>query len=542
MKKNILWLFILLLAVGCLDDENNYDYTEINSVLDFEVKNLENTSCFLGDTITLTPTVKLSVDSINPDISYEWYVEGELKSTAPTYDFIAQKIARINLVFCVIDNKTGVRYPKDMSISVESSWLKGWMILSKGPSDESRLSMVLTKIDRFTRIGADGQEVSVDTILYTGENRDIYPDLGYGPRKLVENFTCGDYAYEGIEYISDEVMVIQEDKCIELHGNTLERQVFTEEEFLGPVPSGFSPKDAVLSWSCKCLLNEDSLLYFNINSVTIDLHAGRYLSDPALGGRKVAALYPENKGGGYYTQFFLALDAETNSLFGILDDARAESGSPDIPITNRVGDPIDILDKKDMNMNLLKNIKEKVVYTMWDNNSSYGYPGYLSILKDETANRCYLHHFSLMYYAWAEPVYLDLQSSTSKEVNAAMVEDFVDATIFPHKKQLVVASGNTLWHCAYLDKNDRGKPIKTFGKRIVSISYKDINSTKYGGGHLGVALEGGEFYIYELTYADPKNVNQVNLRELYHQDGFGEIVDVIYKFGEIYNLTGSGIN
>lgn len=542
MKKNIIWLFILLLAAGCLNDENNYDYTEINSVEDFTVKNLENTSCFIGDVVTLKPTIKLSVDSINPDVSYEWYVEGVLKSTEPVFDFVAEKITDIKIVFVVIDNKTGVRYPSDVTIAVQSRWLKGWVILSRGTSGESQLSMVLMKIERFTRPGEDGTEVKADTIIYTGEERNIYPDLGYGPRKIVENFTCRDYDYPGIDPIDDELMIIQENKCIELHGNTLERQVFSEEEFLGEIPAGFSPQDAVLSWSSKCLLNKDNLLYFNINSVCTDLHAGRYLSDPALGGQKIAAIYPVNKGAGYYAQFFLALDEKTNSIFGILDDARAESGTPNISVANNVGAPIEILDKSSMNMHLLKNIKEKVLYTMWENSGSYGYPSYISILKDEENNRCLLHQFSLMYYAWAEPTYLDLQSSISREVDPAMVRDFTDATVFPHKKYLMVASGNTLWHCAYQDKNDNGKPIRTFDKKIVSINYKDINSNKYGGGHLGVALEGGEFYIFEVTYPEANNVNSVKLRELYHQTGFGEIVDVAYKFGTLFNLNGSGIN
>ena len=95
----------------------------------------------------------------------------------------------------------------------------------------------------------------------------------------------------------------------------------------------------------------------------------------------------------------------------------------------------------------------------------------------------------------------------------------------------MIASGNTLYGFDYI----RSIPglvqmlnAPTYGSEIVDIAVKDYNSDK-NNAHLAVALKSGEIYVYEVKY--DKKEETVELLEIYHKEGFGEIVDLEYKFG-----------
>ena len=45
-----------------------------------------------------------------------------------------------------------------------------------------------------------------------------------------------------------------------------------------------------------------------------------------------------------------------------------------------------------------------------------------------------------------------------------------------------------------------------------------------------MALKSGEVYIFEVKY--DSELEEMELVELYHKDGFGEIVDIECKFGQ----------
>ena len=60
--------------------------------LNFENFNLDY-SVIEGEELVLAPTFKFTIDSITPDVSYEWYVDKKLQTgeTGPTYTFKAEK-------------------------------------------------------------------------------------------------------------------------------------------------------------------------------------------------------------------------------------------------------------------------------------------------------------------------------------------------------------------------------------------------------------------------------------------------------------------
>ena len=114
MKKITVYILLLLLLssiCSCLDDKNNYDYTPINE-LKGTISNIEkNYSVGIDEDLVITPTFEFTIDKTDPDVSYEWRLDGELLNVkAPSYTFNSHKIGLFELTFSVIDNKTGVKY------------------------------------------------------------------------------------------------------------------------------------------------------------------------------------------------------------------------------------------------------------------------------------------------------------------------------------------------------------------------------------------------------------------------------------------------
>lgn len=531
MKKNIIWFVAaLLLLAGCLDDDNNYDYRQVNSNDGYKVTNMEDSyTCFEGESVLLEPKIKFSIDSLNPDASYEWYVDGVVKSKEPTYLFVSENPGTTVIVFCSIDNKTGVKFPTKVKIEVISQYLQGWLLLSaKTGTDESQLSMVLMKEEKRARM-EDGKEVQFDTIIYVGAEKDIFPSLGFGPKKLTENFTF-DENWLQPEQLGDEILVIQRDKCLEINGNTMGLMAYPEDDFIGKAPVGFEPKDAVGNYACKYFLDENGYVYFGRNAVAIDLHTCRYLPDPAFGGRKVKSLTAAHKVV-YGHAFGLALD-ENNTLFGIINAVTVSNEKGfDNGLMEDVG-RVAKIDAGSYDESRFTNIPGEVLF----NDVAY-YDGegarFLSFIKQD--GKCYSHLYTLYYYR-EPPITVDY--SGWFQVDANMFTAVKDVAVFQHKNYAVVANGNELWHYYYGESGDQGKKIKTFNKPIVSISPRDFGerSDHADVAHLGVALEDGEFYIYELSMPDVENVNLVNMKELYSGTGFGKIVDVLCKYGESANM------
>ena len=95
MKKITVYILLLLLLssiCSCLDDKNNYDYTPINE-LKGTISNIEkNYSVGIDEDLVITPTFEFTIDKTDPDVSYEWRLDGESVSythlTLPTNSLV----------------------------------------------------------------------------------------------------------------------------------------------------------------------------------------------------------------------------------------------------------------------------------------------------------------------------------------------------------------------------------------------------------------------------------------------------------------------
>lgn len=401
MKKSLIYIFILLFTVGCLDDKSNYDYKDLN---DFEnwnrdgVKNVKSRyTLYPGEGIKFEPEVRFSIDTLNPDASYAWYLGEEEKMTLLgdqlNYTYTAEQLGDFILLFCATDNKSGVTFSKQIDVEVVAPWKNCWMILSRSAGNESQMSLILSK-KQSKIVTIDGKEQSRDTVVYVGEAMNVVPGLGMGPRKLVENFIYPDAT--GIE-VEDEVMVLQESGAVELEGNNLTPVGYAKNEFFDGAPNNLDPVDAVLCYDGKWLLNADNFIYMASLSVAVDLHSGFYLNDPSLNGKKVKALLPYYKDDNYGNFLIVGID-ENNTYFGIMDNGSCayNDNSYTIELYNYVGSYLELENpSQGKNPFLFKNVEGEFIFHTWANKTR-GYdtpPAYFSILRQNGSY--YWHHYEL---------------------------------------------------------------------------------------------------------------------------------------------------
>lgn len=562
MKKLIIYSLLLFIVTGfysCLDDKNNFDYKQVNE-LDGEILNIDiaGYEVNVGEELTISPTFKFTIDKENPDVSYEWYLDGKkLDVTTPSYTFSSDKYGIYELTYAVVDNKTGVKFSLSTKITVTSAYLKGWAILSD-MNGRSALSFIKVKTVKKLYYDSDGREAYKDSIVYEEVEKDIIPDLGTEPLRLLESTGYWDLAYQdlnsGEEVLYDELVVMQGSKWVELNGNSLMKSVYTEEEFNGDIPDDFSPVDAVMTYSSKFLFNQNGYIYYNQRAVANDFHAGFYLSDPIWGGTRFKKMYGIQKFNDYMrTIRILTTD---NSLQYIWDGGLTYE-FPTIHMNTLMysGNVYEIVDDEGKGDSRFQNMEYEIINmlpasTEKDDWYDTCMPRWVALLKKD--GNYFLRNFSLDTYYVNPPV--KVGDYFEKNIKSEMFADYKDMVVFQNKRYVVIANGAELWYCSTTDEGDSGIKIKledgdALPGEIVSLSYLDINfntEKEPVNGHLGVAFANGEFRIYEVIEQKAGDTaTEVTLKKLYPNkvsnlqgdNKFGTIVDAIYKFGDCLKIT-----
>lgn len=562
MKKLIIYSLLLFIVTGfysCLDDKNNFDYKQVNE-LDGEILNIDiaGYEVNVGEELTISPTFKFTIDKENPDVSYEWYLDGKkLDVTTPSYTFSSDKYGIYELTYAVVDNKTGVKFSLSTKITVTSAYLKGWAILSD-MNGRSALSFIKVKMVKKLYYDSDGREAYKDSIVYEEVEKDIIPDLGTEPLRLLESTGYWDLAYQdlnsGEEVLYDELVVMQGSKWVELNGNSLMKSVYTEEEFNGDIPDDFSPVDAVMTYSSKFLFNQNGYIYYNQRAVANDFHAGFYLSDPIWGGTRFKKMYGIQKFNDYMRT--IPVLTTDNSLQYIWDGGLTYE-FPTIHMNTLMysGNVYEIVDDEGKGDSRFQNMEYEIINmlpasTEKDDWYDTCMPRWVALLKKD--GNYFLRNFSLDTYYVNPPV--KVGDYFEKNIKSEMFADYKDMVVFQNKRYVVIANGAELWYCSTTDEGDSGIKIKledgdALPGEIVSLSYLDINfntEKEPVNGHLGVAFANGEFRIYEVIEQKAGDTaTEVTLKKLYPNkvsnlqgdNKFGTIVDAIYKFGDCLKIT-----
>lgn len=543
--------FIGMLS-GCLDDDNSYDYKPVNE-LQGGIGNFGNFayeySVISGQELKLEPTFKLSIDSLHPDVNYAWYVNHQLQAdeTGPTYTFKSEKSGTYEVTFVVQDNKTGIKFAKSTNVKVRSVYQRGWAILSD-ENGRSVLHFIIPDTYKY-QVTYNGTTFTRDSLVYHEVRRDVAPGLGTNPVGLMNNIGNMDYYSEyGIE-VYDE-LVVKQDTWVELNGNTLEREVYTYQEFgdASQVPADFSPVEAAMTYSAKAVRDKNGLVYWENKGDVTDFHAGFYTSVGLNNNTAFSRLFEAYKFNQYNTNVILALTKEDNSFVGILDMGYANNGTAITEISSYTsGNMFSIAEEE---TDYLSNIEKEVVDALpapYDsgNDITSAEAYWVALLKDD-ANRYDLWNFALKGNRNG------VKCTDFYENSLGVISDYRDMAVFSNKRYVVIADGNQLYYYQYGWDYQTGVEYKgnlmplgeSLPAAVKSLSSIDIQNNTYqqkypANGHLGVALENGDFYIFDIKETRDEEtgtcqavgMTQVFPNETVTDNHFGKIVDVIYKYG-----------
>lgn len=557
--KGKIWGLAAVAAVafgmtGCLHDDNDYNYEKLNQLQggNQNFGNLKSSgspySVLQGEELTFAPTFKFTIDSVSPDVSYEWYVNRELQvgETGPTFVFKSDRCGSYEVTFAVIDNKSGLKFATSRTVNVRSIYQRGWCVLSD-EGGRSVLHFIQPTTMTYETVDEDGNPVMRDSLVYHTVLKDVVPDLGTGPVGLMNNI--GDMDYSG-DYGIDEYdeLVVMQDRWAELNGNTLEHEVWTDQEFGDDLPADFAPKEAAMNSTTKAILDENGLIYW-MNKVDItDFHAGFYTSVGLNNSQKFSRLFQGTKWNRYYNDVILALRAEDNSFVGIYDGAAAAYGGTVISENNQFmcGTVYDITDEEGKFQNIDKEVVDALpaAYEEWRDISS-ATSGWLALLRDRTDRSNYELRYFLIdgdKYTMACEDYCEYQGIT--------MNDYRDMAVFTNRHYAVLADGNQLYYFQYLRDPDSGVagrgvmmplggPLPSLVKALHGFDLHGGYSQPYYG-QLGVALEDGSVYIFSVVeQLDADGVCQgVSRTQVFPDENtpeedrsFGNVVDILYKLG-----------
>ena len=552
--KYIFYFMSLFLIVSCIDDKTNLNYEYIN-YLDGKVSGIDSKyTLFPGESVTITPTVRLALDTINPDLSYLWLVDGVEVGTDATYTFTAEKMGDYELIFEAIDNKVGgVAYIGKSEVQVLPLNKMGWLFLGRTASGQTRIDQLVAKTQPIKWLYGGLYERTRDSLTYVQFLTGVGEELGSGPIRLIEEFPYNNYALEE----ESEIMVLQESGAVELGGNDLTFRGRPEDEFIGAVPSNLVVKDASISYGSKWLLSEEGLLYNSVASVLTDLHSGRYNNDPAFNGMKFRSLIPTFKADPDYSASVVLGVDESNTMWAFVDDARPKSyydGDWTIDPSNHVGMKLELRNNVSgtFDMSLFQNFQGKRLKDCFVRSSDY----FLSLLQKEDGT--YVWHQYLIstdpYLEGTEYVEIE-ESNIGTFADVSMFADFKDAVYeyggyddnYNDRNFLIVASGTQLHGCNMtwnIDVPQASNLFYTADATIKSIKTRWTMDADYVS--VGVLMEDGTFEVLQVKYDmdaqlfSCKSVYKENLKVL--DPELEEVVDFIPKWGSGSNMSGGYCN
>ncbi|MDO5663875.1 MAG: PKD-like family lipoprotein [Bacteroidia bacterium] len=181
MKKIITYIFIVFLAVGCMKDLSNYDYTDLNKITISGIDTLYTIGQM--DVMKMNPQLSFSMGE-EADLSYEWRINYQVVSNEKTLNKpIGVRFGYWPALFTVTNNKTGVKSFYDFKVEILNPYGYGLFVLSEDDDESSILSFQprkpeigFFKEDIFTHVNSELGTLGKKPmqLFYNTSNRDLY--------------------------------------------------------------------------------------------------------------------------------------------------------------------------------------------------------------------------------------------------------------------------------------------------------------------------------------------------------------------------------
>ena len=137
------YLIAIIMLYSCIDDEGNYDYTELKTVVISNVSS--NWSTPLGEEYVITPVIDYG-GADSTEFVYAWVSEiqeewSDTISREKVLRYTFKEIARYMTVFIVEHVPTGSLTSKQIDINTVSRYSTGWTILSEQNNKSVRIKL-----------------------------------------------------------------------------------------------------------------------------------------------------------------------------------------------------------------------------------------------------------------------------------------------------------------------------------------------------------------------------------------------------------------
>lgn len=507
MRRFILFsLFVSFWFSSCYEDKGKYNLIDYNDItLDTEAS-FTRTKIALGDTVRIVPKVTWKYpDRDTLAYDYRWEMGlGNVISTDRNLEFIPTSCGQFDVNFYMTDRQTGLEFHASYeNITVESPYKAGWLILSE---KDKRTSLSYVRRDS----KQDGVEESPSQYvwkIFPDIYASLHPDdlLGEKPLK-VKNVMTGNSG--------DEVMVLQgSGDSYYLSGEDFTKVMKLRDEFPeSNYPAGLFPVDYRNGGFQDFVLSADGNVYWKRNTGGLIQHVSTFIEIPLYfsGVTKNARITKFLDPDAYFCDAVFMYDEENsrvvgrNTSFMYADDSTPleffYSGGLDVvKLTNLTG------------------------YEMMYMGYNGGGTGFDVILKDKSKGT-YRYQKIIGYN------YSGVRISQCDEVDLKDV-DLSDNTVYHRlrmKSYIFMGEKNKLY---FYDINT--KIVKLFAD-YASGNIVEILSGP-GSEEIGVALDNGNFYIYELSPKVLADDNPGKIGLLFHVSDLGRIVDIEWKWGGFTN-------
>lgn len=483
---------------SCIDDEGNYDYSELNTV---KISNVSsNWSVPLGEEYVITPVIDYG-DADSSEFAYAWVSEIQYEwsdtiSREKVLRYKFDKIAWYMTAFVVEHIPTGALTSVQIDLQTVQQYATGWTILSEQES-KSILSYV-----RYEESEEDG--VTYPFKIY----RDFYSqlqgdDLGTGPIRLSRHFSDE----------SDQILVIQESGAVEVSGIDFSKVITTKEEFYGGAPVGFEPKQAEYGNRLDVILGTDGNVYSRQKDLSYMFQSGQYSNEPFISNAKIGNMYYCASLGYIYMY-----DELNNRIIGVQDEPQLYTGKvlyaqmhPDSTHTGM--------------FTPLENLQGSKV--VWTDSYMGGTSTRTFVQMLKKADGYYLQTFNILNGSGSS--YLYVYNEKEELFAGSNILDENSKYCIDGSTYLYFTEGNVLY---YFEKSTG--EVKTYYTFRGGANITDIERYAYTPQNgdpreeIAVGLGDGEFYILDASYEAMSGQKE---KVLFHTKGLGRVVDVQYKYG-----------